>query len=188
MQQKTTQLANKLAKLGLNVSKDKTKVMHINNTVYDRIVLLDGDLLEYVESSKYLGSVIEKDRGADKDMKTRIGKARSEFLTLKPLWQSKIMSQSTKPRIFNSNVKTILFYGWETWKTTKVTTHRLQTFVNKCLASDPYLLSIGPAKSKIRNCGIRQGKKERSCKFYAANGVESATHCVNQKIISQIKH
>ena len=49
MQQKTTQLANTSAKLELNVSKDKTKVTRINNTVDDGIVL-DGDILVDIES------------------------------------------------------------------------------------------------------------------------------------------
>jgi hypothetical protein len=31
------------------------------------------------------------------------------------------------------NVKTVLLYACETWKTTSQTTRRLQTFVNKCL-------------------------------------------------------
>ena len=61
VQQKTTQPANTSTKIGQNVNKDKTKVMHINNTV-------DGDILEDVESSTYLGSVIAKDGGADKDI------------------------------------------------------------------------------------------------------------------------
>ena len=54
MQRKTTHMANTAAKIGLNVSKDKTKVMRINNTVDDGIVL-DGDYLEEVESFTYLG-------------------------------------------------------------------------------------------------------------------------------------
>ena len=44
MQQKTTQLGNTSAKIGQNVSKDKTKVMCINNTVDNGIVLGGGIL------------------------------------------------------------------------------------------------------------------------------------------------
>ena len=146
MQQKTTHMANTSAKIGLNVSKDKTKVMRINNTIDDGI-LLDGDYLEEVESFTYLGSVIAKDGGADKDIKARIGKARSAFLTLKAVWRSKVILQSTKIRIFNSNVKTVLFYGCETWRTTKAAMHKLQTFVNKCLRS---ILNI-EWHDKVRN-------------------------------------
>ena len=84
MQQRTTQLTLASAKIGINVSKDTIKVMLINNTVDDGIVL-DGEILAEVESFTYLGSVIAKDGGADKDIKTRIGKVRSGFLTLKPV-------------------------------------------------------------------------------------------------------
>ena len=59
------------------------------------------------------------------------------------------------------------------------------SLTNTC---DPYLLSSGPTKSKTRNCGKRQGKKEWRCKLYAANEAGSATHCANQKIMSQAKH
>ena len=49
---------------------------------------------------------------------------------LKNIWASKKISQATKIRLFNSNVKSILLYGSETWRTTATMTHKLQTFVN----------------------------------------------------------
>jgi hypothetical protein len=36
-------------------------------------------------------------------------------------------------RIFSTNVKSLLLYVCETWKTTNQITRRLQTFINKCL-------------------------------------------------------
>ena len=39
----------------------------------------------------------------------------------------------TKLRIFRSNVKTVLLYGSETWRTTKRIQSRVQSFVKKCL-------------------------------------------------------
>ena len=109
MQQKTTQLAKTSAKIGLNVSKDETKVMCMNKTV-DYGIVFDGDFLEDVESFTYLRSFIAKVGGADKNIKARISKARSAFLTLKPFWRSKVISQSIKLRIFNSNVKAIILW------------------------------------------------------------------------------
>jgi hypothetical protein len=41
--------------------------------------------------------------------------------------------QGVKIQIFNTNVKSVLLYGCETWKTTNQITRRLQTFINKCL-------------------------------------------------------
>ena len=90
MQQKTTHMASTLAIIGLNVSKDKTKVMPINNTVDDGIVL-DGDYLEEVESFTYLGSVITKDKGADKDIQVRMVKQGQRSLPGTP---NKLLSRS----------------------------------------------------------------------------------------------
>ncbi|CAG9136433.1 unnamed protein product [Plutella xylostella] len=52
---------------------------------------------------------------------------------LKSLWRSSNISRTTKIRIFNTNVKTVLLYGCETWKVTKGISHKLQVFVNNCL-------------------------------------------------------
>ncbi len=40
---------------------------------------------------------------------------------------------TTKVRIFNSNIKSVLLYGSETWRMTKKTVQRIQTFINSCL-------------------------------------------------------
>ena len=49
----------------------KTKIL-ITNTTCDTLILLDGELNVEVESFKYLGSIADKQGGADKDMVTRI--------------------------------------------------------------------------------------------------------------------
>ncbi|VDO59508.1 unnamed protein product [Schistosoma margrebowiei] len=56
--------------------------------------------------------------GSDAHIKARIGKARAAFLQLKNIWNSKQLSINIKVRIFNTNVKTVLLYGAETWRTT----------------------------------------------------------------------
>ena len=43
-------------------------------------------------------------RGADADVKERIGKARQAFTSLKPIWSSKKISLKTKLKLYNSNV------------------------------------------------------------------------------------
>lgn len=42
------------------------------------------------------------------------------------------LPDNTKLRIFNTNAKTVLLYGSETWKTTEGLTSKIQVFVNKC--------------------------------------------------------
>ena len=68
--------------------------------------------------------------GIEKDIKSRIVKARGIFVTLNKIWKDKTISQNTKFRIFNSNVKFVLYNGCETWKTIVSCIKKLQTFVN----------------------------------------------------------
>ena len=112
-----------------STGRGKIKVLKINTTITEP-VRLDDDLLEEVNSLTYLGSVVDTQGGTDADVRARIGKARAVSLQLKNVWSSKDL---TKVRIFNSNVKPVLLYGSETWRTTVATTKKVQTFINSCL-------------------------------------------------------
>ena len=92
-----------------------------------------GEHVKEVESFVYLGSVVDKKGGTDQDVKARVGKARGAFVLLKKIWGSTEISTGTKLRIFNSNVKSVLLYGCETWRTTKALHQKIQCFVNTCL-------------------------------------------------------
>ena len=50
-----------------------------------------------------------------------------------PVWRSRALRTGTKIKIFNSNVKSVLLYGSETWRETVASISTLQTFVNRCL-------------------------------------------------------
>ena len=73
------------------------------------------------------------ERGTDADVKNRINKARVIFNILGKVWSAKNISRGTKMLILNSNVKYVLLYGAETWRTTKVMLSKIQRFINHCL-------------------------------------------------------
>ncbi|KAI8503757.1 hypothetical protein Bbelb_187280 [Branchiostoma belcheri] len=132
MQDKTTTLDTTSNSTGLRISKKKTDVMRINTTS-NTPVTIGGVPVKEAESFVYLGSVVDQQGGTDRDVTTRIGKARAAFVMLRNIWAARGIRIATKLRIFNSNVKSVLFYGSETWRTTKATQHRIQTFINTCL-------------------------------------------------------
>ena len=76
------------------------------------------EAIEEVDHLTCLRSVFDTQGGTEADIKVRIGKARVTFLQLKNIWKFKILSLENKIRIFNTNAKTVLFNGVETWKTT----------------------------------------------------------------------
>ncbi|KAI0224962.1 hypothetical protein LSAT2_024073 [Lamellibrachia satsuma] len=138
MQQKTERLQEKSSQLGLKINVGKTKVMKVNSRSSEPISLESGTV-EEVQDFIYLGSNISTNGGADKDVELRINKARHAFRTLRPVWLSSQLSINTKIRIFNTNVKPVLLYGCETWKTTQSLNNKLQVFINSRLR---YILKV----------------------------------------------
>lgn len=132
MQEKTTCLAQVSTQIGLNIHLGKTKVLRIN-AANDEAVMLGEKALEEVNSFTYLGSIVNKQGGSDEDIRARIGKARAVYISMKNIWKSRELTTPIKIRLFNSNVKSVLLYGSETWRLTKTTTKKLQTFINCCL-------------------------------------------------------
>ncbi|VDP43064.1 unnamed protein product, partial [Schistosoma margrebowiei] len=86
-----------------------------------------------IRTITYLVSIIDEHVGSDADEKAWIGKARAAYLQLRNIWNSKPLSANTKVRIFNTNVKTVLLYGAEIWRTTKAITLKIQVFINSFL-------------------------------------------------------
>ena len=123
--------------VGLKINVGKTKLMRMNQPMSTRSSVqglhIDGEVIEEVDKFVYLGSIISKDGGADDDVLNRIRLANLAFGSLRHIWTSKRLSRRLKMKIFNSNVKSVLLYGCETWKVTKKITQRLQVFVNRCL-------------------------------------------------------
>ena len=118
--------------LGLNINRSKTRIVKAN-TKNNNPITMNGEPLEETDSFTYLGSTINKHGGTAEDVKARIQKARVAFIMLRKIWRAKQIKTNSKLRIFNPNVKAVLLYGSETWRSTQKTLKRIQTFINKCL-------------------------------------------------------
>ncbi|XP_062597430.1 uncharacterized protein LOC134258854 [Saccostrea cucullata] len=132
MQLKANRLAKEEAKTGLKVNIEKTEVMRLHNKQQTPVTLREHNLKD-VDSFTFLGSIVTATVGTDEDIKATINEARHIFTTLKPVWSSTALSTHIKLRIYNTNVKSVLLYGSETWRVTNTTSNKLQTFANRCL-------------------------------------------------------
>ncbi|VDO73345.1 unnamed protein product [Schistosoma mattheei] len=100
MQEKTNSVSAASAAVGLNIHEGKGEILRYN-TACTNPITTDGEDLEDVKTFTYLGSIIdEHGGGSDADVKARIGKARTEYLQLKNIWNSKQLSTKSKVRIF----------------------------------------------------------------------------------------
>jgi hypothetical protein len=130
-------LLNRLAtyggQIGLRINAGKTEFMTMNTT--DQIQLLVNDTpIKQVSDFKYLGSIISNDGKAKKDIQHRISNAIAVSVGLnKSLWSRPEISVSTKTRVYNAAVLSVLLYGADSWPLTKETTRQLEVFQNQQL-------------------------------------------------------
>jgi hypothetical protein len=73
-----TQVKRRAAETGISINTMKTKVLK-SNTKTRADLTVNGQNLEEVDSITYLGSEVDNLGGSDKDVKIRIGKARTAF-------------------------------------------------------------------------------------------------------------
>ena len=87
----------------------------INNT--DGInteIKVNGQRLETVTSFKYLGSVIT-DYGSKPEILSRIAQTTAALTRLKPVWNDRTISLSSKIRLMHSLVTSIFLFACESW-------------------------------------------------------------------------
>ena len=83
----------------------------------DTKIKVHGQKLETVTSFKYLGSVIT-DEGSKLEMLSRIVQTTAALTWLKPVWNERSISLSSKMRLMRSHVTFIFLYACESWTLT----------------------------------------------------------------------
>ena len=96
------------------------------NTANMQKFRLEETEIEEVGSFVYLRIVVSESGGTEEDVVSRINKANGVFVQLYPVWRNPNISKEVKVRIFNTNIKSVLLYACETWKTTNQITRRLR--------------------------------------------------------------
>ncbi|KAK3770541.1 hypothetical protein RRG08_059696 [Elysia crispata] len=132
MQDKTSTVNQLSGSIGLRIHPGKSKMLKIK-TEDTQAKAVGGKPLKVVEKFMYLGSVIDHSGGTAGEGRSRVAKARAAFKTLDKIWRDRTISTKTKIRLFNSNVKSALLYGCETWSLNQSSLKKVQTFVNRDL-------------------------------------------------------
>ena len=79
------------------------------------------------------GQYISADSNIEKEISIRIGLAAQAFNRLRNIWKSTSLQTKTKLRIYKFNVRSVLLYASETWRTNKKIESRLRGFEGRCL-------------------------------------------------------
>ena len=80
-------------------------------------IKVNGQKLQTVTSFKYLGSVIT-DEGSKPEILSRIAQTTAALTRLKPVWNDRSVSLSSKIQLMRSLVTSIFLYACESWTLT----------------------------------------------------------------------
>ena len=97
---------------GMEISAKKTKLMTNNTSVINTEIKVNVQKLKTVTSFKYLGSVIT-DEGSKPEILSRIAQTTAALTKLKPVWNDRGISLSSKIRLMRSLVTSIFLYACE---------------------------------------------------------------------------
>ena len=145
LQEATLQLQQACLKWGMKINFDKCKVLTPSNSN----IMIQGELLENVNSFAYLGSSVPN---VTKDIERRTALALTSFARLrKSICSNRDILLKLKLRLYWAFILPIATYVSETWAITVNNKNKLLVFEMQCLRS---ILGVSRL-NRIRNEGIR---------------------------------
>ena len=155
LQDSTTSLSKEASMVGLRISAEKSKVMHVGiNGQVD--VNVDTTSLENVDTFTYLGSVVSHTGDAEMDMRARLAKAAAVFRRLLPIWKMSSISRSIKMKLYSSIVIPTALYASETWKISAKARQKINAFHQRCLRRIMKIRYMDRVTNEevLRRCGM----------------------------------
>ena len=116
---------------GMEISAEKTKLITNNTSGINTEIKVNGQKLETITSFKYLGSVLN-DEGSKPEIFSRKAQTTAALTRLKPVWNDRSTSVSSKIRLMRSLVTSIFLYACESWTLTAQLQRRMQAMEMRC--------------------------------------------------------
>ena len=101
-------------------------------------IKINGQKFETVTSFKYLGSVMTED-GSNPEILSRTAQTTAALTRLKPVWNDRSISLSSKVRLMRSLVTSIFLYACESWTLTAELQRRIQAMEMRCYRKIPHI-------------------------------------------------
>ncbi|KAI5714830.1 hypothetical protein M8J77_006182 [Diaphorina citri] len=130
-----TVMINTIKPFGLEVNFEKTKYMIFSReeNTNTQTLNIGRHNLERVENFKYLGSTLREDNTIEAEILSRINSGNRARFALKKMLSSKLLTWTSKIRIYKTLIQPVIVYGAETWTLTKKMESKLMVFENAVL-------------------------------------------------------
>ena len=115
----------------MEISAEKTKLMTDNTSGINTEIQVNEQKLETVTSFKYLGLVITNE-AFKPEILSRTAQRTAALTRLKPVWNDRSISLSSKIRLMRSLVTFIFQYACESWTLRAEPQRRIQAMEMRC--------------------------------------------------------
>ena len=112
----------------MNIIKTKSMVISGKKPVPNISIIVEGKPIQEVDRMVYMGYMATEDGKCDKEIKRRIGIARTAFECMSKILTSRNISIEVRSCIAKFYIWSTLLYGAETWTLTKVISDKLKAF------------------------------------------------------------
>jgi hypothetical protein len=134
LQNRLNVLSTAASRYGLVFAPHKCNVLCIGDrSQLDRPLTLYNDPLPFVDKIVYLGSVFSSSGSHEPDIERRLTHARQVMGRLWRVWNSNKLNLSTKARIYETCVRSVMLYGCEPWALRNSDCDSLSTLDNRNL-------------------------------------------------------
>ena len=118
-------------RMGLYLNVKKTECMVVSKKVINPTCNLvsKGETIKQVKTFKYLGYIITSDGRCSTEIKRRIAIAKDSFSKMRPIFKNHNISITTKHRVLQAYVWSVLLYGCECWTITEDVRIKLEAAV-----------------------------------------------------------
>ena len=108
-----------------------TKLMTNNTSGINTDIKVNGQKLETITSFKYFGSAMT-DEGSKTEILSRIAQTTTALTRVKPVWNDRSISLSSKIQLMHSLVTSVFLYACESWTLTAELQRRIQAMEMRC--------------------------------------------------------
>ena len=115
----------------MKISAEKTKMMTNHTRGIRTEIKINRQKLETITSFKYLGSVIAGE-GSKPEILSKIAQTTAALIRLKPVWNDRSISLSSKTGLMRSIVTSILLCACKSWTLTAEPQRRIQAMEMRC--------------------------------------------------------
>ena len=96
LREKTGRLTEEAARVGLKLNARKCKTLRTEYASNRESIMVNGEEVQDVEEFAYLGAIVDKEGGGNKDIRNRLQKARDAFQRLWKVWAARGIGRRTK--------------------------------------------------------------------------------------------